>query len=51
MIPLVVTFRGARDADGSPSVVIDGSFDSGVIAAVLFAFIWWAVMVRIASRR
>jgi hypothetical protein len=51
VIPLVVTFRGARDADGSPSVVIEGSFDSGVIAAVLFAFIWWAVMVRIASRR
>lgn len=51
VIPLVVTFQGDRDADGSPSVVIDGSFVNGVFAAALIALVWWAVVVRIGSRR
>ncbi|MGN7969938.1 hypothetical protein [Microbacterium sp. 22296] len=51
VIPLVVTFQGARDADDSPSVVIDGSLVNAVIAAALFALVWWAMMVRIGSRR
>lgn len=50
VVPMVVTFRGDRDVDGSHSVVIDGSPVNAVIVAVLFAFAWWAVSVRSASR-
>ncbi len=50
-IPFLVTLQGGRDVDGSPSVVIDGSLFGACIATVLFAFVWWAVSVRVASRR
>jgi hypothetical protein len=51
VVPMIVTFEGSRDRDGSPSVVIDGSFINAVTVAALFALVWWAISVRIALRR
>lgn len=51
VVPMVATFSGVRGMDGSPSVVVDGSLVSAVTVAALFALVWWAVSVGIASRR